>query len=284
MSVRRKAAAFLFASKQHPLLNVSTIGFKGVGAQMVDDPMKGRDIRKDLQPSAGDAVHTLARTGVGIVPLVGGTLAELINASVTAPLSRRRDEWLMYLADGVLRLQERVADFDWEQRMKDPAFVSLFLEACQIAVRNHREEKLHALRNAVLNAAAGIDVEEDVRFTFLAIIERFTASHLDVLAFAYYPRGWMERNGVPVPDPLPRTWSAKQTCLMEYQKDALFLDMIVGDLQGARLIEVHPFTALDNSVSPGRVSLNYTSDLGKRFYLFFSEPRALADAPTPNHP
>jgi hypothetical protein len=241
--------------------------------------MQGRDIRKDLQPAPADAAHNIARAGLsGLVPLVGGTLAELLNASITAPLSRRRDEWLVYLADGVRQLQERVEGFDWGQRMKDPAFVSLLLEACQLAVRNHREEKRKALRNAVLNAAVGIDVEEDVRFAFLALIDRFTASHLDVLDFAYYPRGWMERNGVAVQQPVPRHWSARQTCLLGYQKDALFLEMIVADLQAARLIEAHPFTALDNSASASRTSLNHTSDLGGRFYRFFSEPDCLRDS------
>ena len=115
-----------------------------------------------------------------------------------------------------------------------------------------------------------------MRFTFLALIDRFTASHLDVLAFAYYPYGWMVRNGVEVPVERDR-WSARQTCLLNYQKDEQFFNMIVSDLQAANLIEAHPFTGLDNTPSPVRINLDYTSSLGGRFFRFFSTPKCLDD-------
>ena len=103
--------------------------------------MAKRDIRKDLQPDAGDGILTVAKAGLGAFVLGGGTMAEFLSATITAPLSKRRDEWLIYLAEGYKQLSEKAEGIDWQKSLDDPGFVSLVVESCLVAVRNHREEK-----------------------------------------------------------------------------------------------------------------------------------------------
>ncbi|HTS57938.1 MAG TPA: hypothetical protein VMH03_10335, partial [Terriglobales bacterium] len=45
------------------------------------------------------------------------------------------------------------------------------LQATQIALRTHQEEKLEALRNAVVNSTSGQVLEDDVRAVFLNLVD-----------------------------------------------------------------------------------------------------------------
>lgn len=57
------------------------------------------------------------------------------------------------------------------------------LQATQIALRTHQEEKLEALRNAVVNSTSGQVLEDDVRAVFLNLVDTFTPTHLRILKY-----------------------------------------------------------------------------------------------------
>ena len=57
------------------------------------------------------------------------------------------------------------------------------LRASQAALKTHHTEKLEALRNAVLNAAAGSGPSEDLQTAFLSFVDSFTPAHIHVLCF-----------------------------------------------------------------------------------------------------
>src|SRR5262249_18333093 len=148
------------------------------------------------QPSAGDHLHTAVRAGLAAIPGVGGPAAELFNALIAPPLARRRDAWLNGLARGLRQLEEKVAGFGVEKLKDDPAFVSEVVEASQAAVRTHDEEKLDALRNAVLNIAASTAPEENLQPMLIALCDTLTPWHLRVLRFLDDPPSHL-RDGVP---------------------------------------------------------------------------------------
>ena len=51
--------------------------------------------------------------------------------------------------------------------------MSVVLQATQAALRTHQAEKLEALRNAVLNVAAGKGPSDDMQMVFLSFIDSF---------------------------------------------------------------------------------------------------------------
>ena len=83
-----------------------------------------------------------------------------------------------------------------ESLKENPTFISVMLQASQAALRAHQEEKLTALRNSVLNAAAGVEIDEDLQAIFLNLIDTFTPWHLRVLAVLYEPARFF-------PEPVP---------------------------------------------------------------------------------
>ena len=108
-----------------------------------------------LTPTGGDWAHTISKGALSAIPAVGGPAAELLAAIIVPPLARRRDEWIRALADGLHVLEARVEGFTIAGLAENEAFVSTVMQATTVAVRTHQQEKREALRNAVLNVAAG---------------------------------------------------------------------------------------------------------------------------------
>src|SRR5687768_573853 len=94
-------------------------------------PTKGR----------GDDFHVLARAGLSAVPLVGGPLKELLSAVIGPPIERRRDEWMTAVAETLNELQEKY-DVLPETLAKSAGFISVVMNASQIAIRTHEKVKL----------------------------------------------------------------------------------------------------------------------------------------------
>jgi hypothetical protein len=129
----------------------------------------------------GDVGHALAKAGLSAIPFVGGPAAELMNLIWEPALSKRRDEWLKGLAENLHSLTEKVEGFSLEDLSHNESFITTSIQASQTAVRNHQKEKLEALRNAVLNSALGITIDEEIQLLSISLIERLTVSHIKIL-------------------------------------------------------------------------------------------------------
>jgi hypothetical protein len=99
------------------------------------------------KPAAGDGAHAVVKGALSAIPIAGGLAAELFGLVLATPLTKRRDEWMESVAK---RLEGVKASVD--SMREDPAFVTTLMQASQIALRTHREEKLEALRNAVVSS------------------------------------------------------------------------------------------------------------------------------------
>jgi len=132
------------------------------------------------QKSVGDHLHLGARVVLSAMPGVGGPALELFNAVIAAPIERRRNDWLNDLAERLNRLEQEKR-LKVEDLRKNDEFISAVMQATTVAVRNHHQEKIDALRNAVLNSALG-QCSSDVKSAmFLAFVDQFTVWHLRVL-------------------------------------------------------------------------------------------------------
>lgn len=138
-----------------------------------------------LEPTKGDWAHTVARMGLSAIPIVGGPAVELLNVVITPPLARRRDDWLLSIAAGLKDLEQKVDGLRPESLRTNPTFISVMLQASHVALRSHQKEKLEALRNAVLNTASGVGIEEDLQAIFLSLIDVFTPWHLRIMTVLY---------------------------------------------------------------------------------------------------
>jgi len=221
--------------------------------------------------TAGDAAREIGKAIVSAVPAAGGPLQALFENVFAAPLEKRKQAWLEQLAEVVTELQQRVEGLTPEKLANDQVFVTVAMQASQIAIRNHQREKLEALRNAVLNSALPNPPEEDEQIIFLRLIDQLTPWHLRILSLLSGPEQWMARNKVQNPG-----WSAGgvstviEHCFLDLRGKRDIYDQIVRDLQAEGLVGQGQFLHVTMT---GRGMLeSRIPERGKRFLRFVSAP------------
>ena len=134
----------------------------------------------------GDVAHALTKAGLSAIPVVGGPAVEIFQLIVQPPLERRRTEWMESVGARLKALEQR--GIDVEALQKNDQFITAVMQASTAALRTHREAKLEALRNAILNIAAGQAPDETIQHLLLSFIDEFSEMHLRLLAFARQPQ------------------------------------------------------------------------------------------------
>lgn len=128
-----------------------------------------------------DFGYRVTRATVGVVPYIGPPLQEILDMTIGAPLARRQAEWSKSLAETIQDICNRIDGLSPEQLGQNEEFLNVVAAATEIAMKNHRQEKLEALRNIVAHTAEGIELNEVLRNTFLSLVDRFSPIHLSVL-------------------------------------------------------------------------------------------------------
>lgn len=121
------------------------------------------------------------------MPYLGGALQEVLDAAIGLPLEKRRAEWLKSIGEALQELCDRIDGLTPEALGDNEEFVSVVATATEIALRNHQVEKLEALRNIVINTAAGFTIDDVLRNIFMDLVDRFSPLHIVVLRLHHSP-------------------------------------------------------------------------------------------------
>jgi hypothetical protein len=224
---------------------------------------------KKLDPPrqlAGDLAHSTARAIVGMIP--GGSAAlEFFNNVIVPPLKRRRQKWMDNVAEAIRELEQN-RGVKVEDLQQNESFITTVMQATQIAVRNHEQEKLDALRNAVLNSALPHAPDDSLQEIFLAYVDRFTVWHLRLLAFLHDPKGWFAERGRQFPSQMiGALGQILTTAYPELRDQRPLYDLVAKDLWNNGLLNTDGLHAI---VSAQGAGASRTSDIGKRFLQFIT--------------
>lgn len=226
------------------------------------------DIPGEPKRSAADVAYAVIKAGVSAVPVAGGPAAELLGLIFGPPLEKRRDRWIDELASAVKEVQGKIEDLTPEKLSANEAFVTTAMRASEIAIRTHEEDKLDALRNAVVNTALPDAPNDTLQQIFLNYVDSLTAWHLRILAFFDDPADWGRKHNVRYPDWQMGAPSAVLECAMpELRGQRGFYDLIVNDLEQRGLKSgggLHTTMTASGMLSP-RIA-----PLGKEFLNFIS--------------
>ncbi|MDZ7660937.1 hypothetical protein [Thiohalophilus sp.] len=135
--------------------------------------------------SPGDVAHSIAKAGLSAVPVIGGPAAELFQNVVQPPLEKRRGEWMAKVGEKLQELEKN--GLNLEDLKENEQFISAAMYASHLALRTHQEEKIAALRNAVVNIATDQAPEEALQHIFLDFIDSLTEVHLRILKLFQEP-------------------------------------------------------------------------------------------------
>lgn len=125
--------------------------------------------------------YGVAKFSLGAIPGLGPAAQEILEKLVGNPLRRRQEDWFRVLAEELHRLDDQVGGISLDKLSEDEVFISIVAEATQQAMRTHNASKRAALRNVVLNAAAGVRLNEALVGAFLSFVERFSEAHIKLL-------------------------------------------------------------------------------------------------------
>jgi hypothetical protein len=235
-----------------------------------EKPDRLPDFPTDDKRSVGFHVGMASADAVASV-IPGGSYAvqQIIKQFIGEPLERRREAWFVLLGEGLRDLQDKLDGFDPRCLTDNEAFVSTVAETTRIAMTTHRAERLEALRNIVLNTAIGLTVDDVAHGMFMALVERFSALHVQVLRILHDPFSSPEiRAAFNDPIVIP-TWDALRISL-RHVADAATISVVLNDIIDARLAE-HIDRA---SLSPDPMTSRCLTPLGESFVQFIASPLA----------
>jgi hypothetical protein len=195
-------------------------------------------------------------------------VANTINLIMSPVVGRRLRSWFIPLNSDLADLVDRENITIDELKASQP-FVSTMLQATQIAARSHQEEKIAALRNAVLNSALPSAPEDALQQMFLSYIDAFTEWHLRILMFFHNPQKWGEEHNIKwardSEDSVSRPLDA---AFPELRGQGYFCAQVASDLYTRSLI-----TASAHDIN-GSIEIlkSQTTDFGKRFMKLIMPP------------
>ncbi|MGH8612142.1 MAG: hypothetical protein ACREYF_08900, partial [Gammaproteobacteria bacterium] len=214
--------------------------------------------------------HRVARAAIGSVPVVGSAAVEAFSALVTPPLEKRRTAWMEAVATELQRLSaSRGLSLDDLRTNED--FLDVLFEASQAAIKTSQEEKLAALKNAVLNAAAASSPDESRMKIYVRLVDDLTVWHLRVLTLVNNPTAWFKAQGKPVPE-FHLTGSLDALLLKafpELRDQREFYDYIWKDLYGKGLVGTE---SLHVMMTPSGVFATRSTELAQGFLQFIQRP------------
>lgn len=226
----------------------------------------------DSAPKAtsADVAHTIVKSAVASVPLVGGAAAEAFSLIINEPLSKRRDEWIESVVAALKNLEKQVDGFSVENLKDDESFITAVVHASQIAIRTHQREKLNALKNALLNSALPNSPDDDLKLIFLDYVNSATEWHLRILNFLDDPSRYYEANEIAVPNMSAGTISTVMVAALNDLRDRRgFYDLIVKDLHAKGLLGID---SLHTMMTGNGIMQSRTTDFGRQFLGFISAP------------
>jgi len=222
--------------------------------------------------SGGDIGQAALRAITGCLPIAGPAAVELVNLFLTPPLELRRNEWMQNVADILVQLQA-IRKIDLDKLQKNAAFIDVVMQATQIALRNHEEEKHKALRNAIANSAEPDAPEQSKRQMFLYFIDVFTVWHLKMLGFFKDPKVWLASYSKSLPSAgvgMPLS-EAIEIAFPELHGEKDFYDQVWSALRQQGLVVSSPPPGIITFQSPALGK--QTTLLGDEFLSFINSPQ-----------
>lgn len=215
-----------------------------------------------------DGLHTAIKAGLSAIPVLGSAASEVFSLVVASPLEKRRTEWMNDVAESLKKLEE-AGRVDFSDLMKNEQFIDVIIHASSLAVKNSDQEKLQALRNAVMNTALEVATDKTKSQIFLNLIDQFTVWHLKVLVFINDPKKWFDKAGKKPPNLMMGSLaSVLQAAYPELMKERELADLIWKDLHDAGL---HRSSELSTLMSGNETLASRTTRFGKEFLSLITE-------------
>ncbi len=229
------------------------------------------EIEGELKKTSGDYVHSAVNVAVSSIPVFGSAASEIFNMVIVAPLEKRKEKWMLKIAESLEELQSTVDGFDVHKLCNDELFISVLNRASQLALSNHQEEKIFALKNAVMNTALNISIEENEEMMFLNMIDAMTPWHLKIISYFDNPEERFKELSIkPTEYMMGSPVLPLQEFYPELKSKNDFVNLIVNDLYSRGIFSIKD---LNCTMSSSGMYVSRLTEYGKRFFNYIKEPQ-----------
>lgn len=114
-----------------------------------------------------------------MIPWVGKVIAEVGNVYLN-PLERRKQRWIHEVSVALEEIHQRFNLLP-EELEKSERFVSFLYQATLTSLKNHQQEKINALRAALISSADPKNTSDDLIFQFFRYIDELSITHILLL-------------------------------------------------------------------------------------------------------
>jgi len=139
---------------------------------------------EELIPPKPDNEHKGQQLSKGVlsgIPFAGGFAGELLDMVWRTGYEKRLSEWR---TDISIALSRKFDETNISTLIEDEEFQSLLAESTIIAIKNHQEDKLNAIKNLLVNSTSS-PVNYDFKKLFLNYLDQFTMYHLRTIGHIY---------------------------------------------------------------------------------------------------
>jgi len=220
--------------------------------------------------SKGDVGHVVAKGLIGSVPFVGSAGAELFSFVVTAPIEKRRNEWMEQVGE---RLKDIEANqkLSLEELQQNEEFIDTVIQASTVALRTSQLEKREALLNAISNSVSSTSVQYAIKQMYLRLVDDFNEWHLRILKLFSNPSSWFVEHKIEPPQNI-MTGSLElvlHAAYPELKDRRAFYDQVWRELNTAGLVSTD---SLHGGMTGQGMMQNRASERGKEFLWFIQSP------------
>lgn len=217
--------------------------------------------------TAKDIGHSLAKGGLGAIPVIGSLASEIFGLVVTPPLEKRRAEWMNVVAEKLKELENR-QKVNLDELKENEQFIDVVLQATTFAFKTSEEKKIKCFRNAILTTAKGDAPDKTKSQIFLNQLDKFTAWHIVILNFNDSPKNWFKQKGKTPPTYMYMSGSIHSIiteAFPELKNQDELLDIIWDDL---KITGFHKSGELKTMMTADGILSDRTTQFGKEFLDF----------------
>jgi len=232
----------------------------------MSDKSNHDDTLKVPEPGKGDIGYAIAKAAVGSAPIVGSAAAEVFSFVVSAPLEKRRNEWMEQVG-GRLRALEAERGISLVELQQDEEFIDTVVQASTVAMRTSQEDKREALLNAISNSTSSTTVQAAIRQMYLRLIDDFTEWHIRLLKLFSDPPRWFSDHNVKPPRNIAMGSLAQvlEAAYPELMNKRSFYDQVWRDLNNAGLVSTD---SLQSGMTERGMMEQRATERGKEFLWF----------------
>jgi len=174
-------------------------------------------------------IKKITKIAKTVIPF-GETASTFYEEIIRSQLGRRGLQFLQSVLDHLFAIAEKDLTISVESLLSNPDFAAFVMTTTQAAILTSNEEKLDALRNAILNFATGVDVGEDQRSVFLRAISDLTPTHIRILKVIQNPKKWLTENSILCASDKPSMEEAMRLTFPDFDERRHFYEFLHAEL------------------------------------------------------